>query len=155
MHKWQIVHDGLANAHDHQYTTSSYGVSRGAHTALNTSTFQDHSWLDVFGLSKQFAYGFAILLAALSKVDLVGRDGRHNCFGKIESLGLNVGDGDWVSTGCPSSSESQETDRASSADDYRSSECKSSRVDAVEDNAEWLEEGAFGKRDIVGKPILS
>lgn len=98
------------------------------------------------------SHSLAVLLAALGDIDLVGNGRRNNLLCKFQSLRLDIGDDDGMSARGPSGRESKKTDRAGTTNYSRRSEGDGCRVDAVKDDAERFEEGAFSERNIVGKP---
>lgn len=152
VHEWQVVHDGPSNTDNHQDTSSPHHVSRRSDTALDTSALERNARLDILGLSKQLPHSLAVLLSGLGDVDLVGHGRGHHLLGEGQTLGLDVGDDEGVCARGTGGGEGEEADGASSADDDGCSEGDGGRVDAVEDDAQRLEEGTFGEGDVVGEP---
>ena len=92
MHERDVVHNGLANADDHDGPAPANGVAGGAYAALNTGALNNGSRHRVLVLAIKFPDIPRGLLSAQLCVDLVGLAARNKLLRELQSLGHDIRD---------------------------------------------------------------
>lgn len=152
MHKRQVIHDRLPNAHHHQNAASPNHKRRGTDAALNPGALQGHPRLRILPVAKQSPHPSRVFLPVEPRVDAVSDARRDQLLGKGESPRLNVRDDDGMRPGRPRGGEREKAYGACAADEDRRSQRNVRGLDCVQDYAEGLQECALSVRNGVRQP---
>lgn len=160
MHEWQIIHSVPAHTNNNHLPTPLSRKSRRANTRLDAGAL-DHARrskvlppLPSTAGAKEPPNSTRVASRVERRVDSVREARRDELPCEREAPRLDVGDDERVGTGRPRREERRQADGPGAADDGPAAERQACHPESLEDHAQGLEEGGFGKGHVVWDPTF-